>query len=344
MKFNQIISPIIQNISLKAKNDNSEEYLYNTNIINTLFKTKEKGSLIMGNHFYTQLNQKIKVLEEHHHELINTLPVNSFSIILQNQKEINNINKKINQPIQEENNLIYVYPNQEKISVYNTLSSLIKIDTARIKPQYLFYQFNKSNKNQIYNCQLAAELLETAFLSMGYLTSKPKFKINPNYINIQVFYYKAYKKYSYLTKPKLNKLMRLLLNIFKVPITLEMDRIYQPYKESTILAKSLIAKSYKGRFIKIISGLFKKIKFENISYIRTFTASQSDLFPSFVSGIKIRLGGRTFRQRIIPRKTVQSLQKGTLARTKALYLEKTQITHKTKRGAFSFTITIGHVF
>ena len=62
-----------------------------------------------------------------------------------------------------------------------------------------------------------------------------------------------------------------------------------------------------------------------------------------VAGVKIRLGGRTFKQKVIPRRTVQQLQRGSLARDKVKLLERSRITGKTRRGAYSFTVTLGHV-
>ena len=57
-----------------------------------------------------------------------------------------------------------------------------------------------------------------------------------------------------------------------------------------------------------------------------------------MSGIKIRLGGRTFGQKIIPRKTVQHIQRGSLARGVVKLVEKARYTNKSKRGSFSVTV------
>jgi hypothetical protein len=67
-------------------------------------------------------------------------------------------------------------------------------------------------------------------------------------------------------------------------------------------------------------------------------------YPSYLSGMNIKLAGRLMTQSIRPRFTVQSLQEGSLARVKVHFIEKSRFTGKNKRGAFSFTITISHVF
>jgi hypothetical protein len=65
---------------------------------------------------------------------------------------------------------------------------------------------------------------------------------------------------------------------------------------------------------------------------------------SYLSGMNIKLAGRLMTQSMRPRFTVQSLQEGSLARVKVHYIENSRFTGKNKRGAFSFTITISHVF
>ena len=48
-------------------------------------------------------------------------------------------------------------------------------------------------------------------------------------------------------------------------------------------------------------------------------------------------------QRMRPRFTVQMKQNGSLAKVKVDYVEKSRFTSKNKRGAFSFSISIGHI-
>ena len=57
----------------------------------------------------------------------------------------------------------------------------------------------------------------------------------------------------------------------------------------------------------------------------------------------MKLAGRLMTQRMRPRFTVQMKQNGSLARVKVDYVEKSRFTSKNKRGAFSFSISIGHI-
>lgn len=341
MKF--INNPLT--LRINSKPEPSEDLINYTNLIDPILKSKEQEAQPIGNQFYKQLNQKIKVIEDHHIRLNKQLPNAPFSIILQNQKQTTKTEiRPLNSYFPHENNLINIYPYQINLSVYKTISSLFKFDPLLKKQQYIIYTFNKTQKTSTFPSLVATNILDLTFLSMGYLISKPQFKKTPTSIKIQIFYYKQSRKFSKLIKTKLKYLMIYLIKLFNSPIELEITRLYQAHNESTILVKSLVNKTYKSRFLKIISTLFKRIKFEEKSHIHTFTTSQYESVPSFVSGIKIRLGGRTIRQRIVPRKTVQYLQKGTLARTKTQYIEKAQVSHKTKKGAFTFTVHIGHTF
>jgi len=65
---------------------------------------------------------------------------------------------------------------------------------------------------------------------------------------------------------------------------------------------------------------------------------------SYLSGMNIKLAGRLMTQSMRPRFTVQNLQEGSLARVKVHFIEKSRFTGKTKRGAFSFSVMISHVF
>ena len=356
MNLKHLKNPFINWIQPNTNDKEKLNNLTDINLLDPLLQSRKQNSQLIGDQFFLQLNQKIQVLEEHHYDLLKQLSITPFSIILKNQKQITTIN--VNNNMSEDNNdttneilpsldtssQAYVYSTQENISTYKVISSLTKFDPSLIKSQIISYVFNPKNQINTNHFFAACELLENAFLSMGYLISKPQFKATSDKLSINLFYFKQTKNASFLIKSKLHHLIHQFVKFFNRSIQLNMTRTYKPQNENTILTKHLIINSYHGRFLKIISTLFKQIKFENKSYIHTFTATQYSLFPSFISGIKVRLGGRTIRQRIVPRKTVQSLQRGTLARTKALYVNKTQISHKTRRGAFTFTVQTGHVF
>ena len=85
---------------------------------------------------------------------------------------------------------------------------------------------------------------------------------------------------------------------------------------------------------------FNSINFKNE---KLNTDPIKTILTSYVSGMNVRLAGRLMTQRMRPRFTVQTKQSGSLARVKVDFTEKARYTGKNKRGAFSFTVSIGHV-
>ena len=177
-----------------------------------------------------------------------------------------------------------------------------------------------------------------------------------------------------LYRNNITYLVKELSNIFKTDIELEIIQLKRSYHNSNILAQHLNLRSYKYRFVRLINKFLRKFSYirnsrqtkfpigqtvqprrgtnsaisgpESLSSLVAGLTQTKDFelaLSSKISGVKIKLGGRTFKQRIIPRKTVQQLQRGSLAKDKVNLIEKSRITGKTRRGAYSFTVTLGHV-
>src|SRR6266436_6950308 len=238
--------------------------------------------------------------------------------------------------------------NQKEININKYIKSISKYNSETVKYQNIVYQFNKNNKG-IQNSSVGINknvftLLESTFLSMSCLISKPIIVITPNKVVIQLFYY--LNKFYYnnkLLKNNNDKLHSLCLNlskIYKKPVELELDRLHYPYYDSNILSNmiGLISNIVKLRFI--IKKLFKiaKIKKSNKNI------NKYSIIPSYLSGFKIRVSDKLLTQRVIPRLTVKTIQRGTLARGKAQFVNSARFTNKNKRGSFSITVTMGHIF
>lgn len=257
----------------------------------------------------------------------------------------------------------------KEIKLYNYLNTISEYKNETVKYQNIVYQFNKNNKG-IQNSSVGINknvftLLESTFLSMSSLISKPFIIITPNKVVIQLFYYlnKFYSSKNTLshvtglaaglgvvdsTNNKLlninnDKLQSLCLNlskIYKKPVELELDRLHYPYYDSNILSNmiGLISNIVKLRFI--INKLFTIAKIKKTNKF----SNKSSIIPSYLSGFKIRVAGRLLTQRVIPRLTVKTIQRGTLARGKAKFVDSARFSNKNKRGSFSITVTMGHVF
>jgi hypothetical protein len=250
---------------------------------------------------------------------------------------------------------------KKEIKLYKYLNTISEYKNETVKYQNIVYQFNKNNKG-IQNSSVGINknvftLLESTFLSMSSLISKPFIVITPNKVVIQLFYYlnkfnsKAGHTYAAAAAPNNNnllninndKLQSLCLNLSKIyqkPVELELDRLHYPYYDSNILSNmiGLISNIVKLRFI--INKLFTIAKIKKTNKF----SNKSSIIPSYLSGFKIRVAGRLLTQRVIPRLTVKTIQRGTLARGKAKFVDSARFSNKNKRGSFSITVTMGHVF
>jgi Mitochondrial ribosomal protein (VAR1) len=237
---------------------------------------------------------------------------------------------------------------KKDIKIYKYINTISKHKNETEKYQNIVYLFNKNNKG-LQNSSVGINknvftLLESTFLSMSSLISKPVIFITPNKVIIKLFYYlnKFYsnKKLLNINKDKLQFLCLNLSKIYKKPVELELDRLHYPYYDSNILSNmiGLISNIVKLRFI--IKKLFKIAKIKKTKKY----GNKYSIIPSYLSGFKIRVAGRLLTQRVIPRLTVKTIQRGTLARGKAKFVDSARFTNKNKRGSFSITITMGHIF
>jgi len=184
---------------------------------------------------------------------------------------------------------------------------------------------------------------------MNSIISKPIFEITNDKVVIHLFMYLFLNKnkklniknsFTTLNKLKLEKLCQILSYIFKKPVQLELVRLYYPYFDSNIFV-NVLSKIINIIQVRVImKRFFKKAIIKNPIKI-----SNNNLIikiPSLLSGIKLRIGGRLLTQRIIPRKTVKTIRKGTLAKGKINFLDEARYTNKNKRGAFTLIISLGH--
>lgn len=155
------------------------------------------------------------------------------------------------------------------------------------------------------------------------------------------------KKFAYLSD--------YLTKLFNTEVELELVRLYKPYQDSNILAQHLNSQSYRNRFTRLTSNLFRRMKIYNTNNLQPSGVSslnmgnssiskESASYPSGISGLNIRLAGRAFNERIIPRLTVKEVQRGNFKKLNSKLIEKSMFTDKTRKGAFNFTVTLNHVF
>jgi hypothetical protein len=193
------------------------------------------------------------------------------------------------------------------------------------------------------------KLLFNSFFSMNSLMSKPIFEVTNDKVVIHLFMYLFINKnkkvntnnsFIKLNNLKLNILCQILSNFFKKPVELDLVRLYYPYFDSNIFVNLLSKLINKIKLRIIMKHFFKKAIIRNP--IKFYNNNLIIKIPSLLSGIKLRIGGRLMTQRLIPKKTVKTIRKGTLAKGKINFLDEARYTNKNKRGAFTLIISIGH--
>ena len=337
---------VIKSLSEKSNSENQKIFSYKKIFNKSILWVK-----LYDNYLYLYLNKntnnkfsilepKTKVNTEANKTLASSPAFKKGTALVNNNVQISkNTIKLIN--INNNNQEI-----NKTININKYIKSISKYNSETVKYQNIVYQFNKNNKqnSSIGINKNVFTLLESTFLSMSSLISKPIVVITPNKVVIQLFYY-LNKKYSNnkLLINNNDKLQSLCLNLSKIyqkPVELELDRLHYPYYDSNILSNmiGLISNIVKLRFI--IKKLFTiaKIKKTN-NFINKYS-----IIPSYLSGFKIRVAGRLLTQRVVPRLTVKTIQRGNLARGKAQFVDSARFTNKNKRGSFSLTVTMGHIF
>ena len=211
-------------------------------------------------------------------------------------------------------------------------------------------------------------ILNSTFISLSCLISRPVLNITSQKIVIQLFYYckknsNSHKnEFKYKNKFKFdknnslnfltanqNKLKLLCLNLskfLKKPVDLELVRLYSPYNDSNILANTigLLSHNPRNKFRFLVDKTFVGAKIKKNSILNSIPKPYIFDLSYFLTGINIRLGGRLLSQPIRPKFTVQEFQKGSLVRANANFVTSSRYTNKNKKGTFSITVTMGYRF
>lgn len=266
-----------------------------------------------------------------------------------------------------------IYNYLKSMSIYNMINKGIIISYSNI----IGYNFNSENNKLLKNIY---NMLSSSFKSMYCLISKPVFFMTPNKIIIQLFYFllipneyklkkriKKYKKqynfrrkinFSLNVKNKLRKLSTLVLTkmftqklkilcdilsyFFKKPVHFDLIRLHYPYNDSNILVNLLGIMINKIKLRIIFKKLFRKAVILNLNKITENTKVYNKYIPAYLSGLKIRVAGRLLTHRVIPRKTVKTIIRGSSAPGKINFSNVARFTNRNKRGAFSISIYSGH--
>lgn len=329
-----------------------------------LINSNIKNSLLLNNSSLIETSSNENMLTNIKKDLLNKTNI----MIPRNKETINNqINENlltrtnyINTNLKNNINLplnIIGKPALNESNI-NYLSLITKFNPEVAKVKNTLFNFNLTNNKILKNVYT---ILEYSFKSMSSLISKPYLYINQDKIIIHLFFYKKvlpnfnlYKKewnikeikanqklpFLTLNKTKLENLCALLSKIFNKSVELELTQLHHPYHEPNILVNALGSIVNKIKLRKILNKLFKAVVIKNPT--RMINRKRFSLVPCLLSGLSIKVAGRVMTQRVVPRKTVKFTQKGSLSRTKSIFVENARFTNKNKRGSFSITVSSGY--
>ena len=142
-----------------------------------------------------------------------------------------------------------------------------------------------------------------------------------------------------LFKKKFKDLTDSLSKKLKNNVQLELIRLHYPYKNSNILANYLALLVNKLKFIRITRKL---LKYSIIKKYNNYTLLNIDnIIPSYLTGLKIKIGGRLMKYRVVRKRTVKLFERGISSPGKVNFTDWARYTSKNRRGAFSITVSTG---
>jgi hypothetical protein len=142
---------------------------------------------------------------------------------------------------------------------------------------------------------------------------------------------------------KFKLICEILSNKFKKPVELQLIRIHQPFHDSNILVNllSLNIRNKKFKTNVAIERLYAKKAVKNLY---DYSIKSVNFIPTFLSGVKIRIGGRLMREPIIPRITTKLFERGASSPGKVNFLDTATITKKNRKGSYTIKISSGQNF
>jgi len=94
---------------------------------------------------------------------------------------------------------------------------------------------------------------------------------------------------------------------------------------------------------KLIRQIIFRIGYTiNATKLKIRTRKMNPIIPSVLTGIKLRLAGRFMNQRYYQRVRNREIQRGSLTRNNAKLVNLSRIHGKSRRGAYSVTVTSGY--
>lgn len=192
-------------------------------------------------------------------------------------------------------------------------------------------------------------VIQSFFASTKALAGKPSYKVlNSSGTVVVTIPYFMPSSVPVLAESKINALGIAITRLFNVPsenkrfsraqptVELRLVRLRYPYLDSSILAQYVAVNAGKYNFLRMQKMMFNKVPATALKR----GATQTNVLPSQMTGVKVELAGRLTTQRSIPRKTVENGHVGsfTVNNTLKSSLDFSQYASKNKLNAFTIKV------
>ena len=322
LKANNFKLPILKRKTIE-KSSILEISKYSNNLAFSLMAGSKDALIINSKEL---LDKKISIPS--HSSIASTLMINA-----------NEANENGNEDSTKKNSILPLM-NQRFLRSFTTLD----IELAQNKN--VLYEFKPKTLNSKILNKKVNKILEYSFFEMDSIISKPYFLITPENVIINLFYFIPkfnIKDRNFLdfNMDKLQGLSDKLSRYFKKPVKFDLTQLYSVSHNSQILINILgkLGLSRRNSFTRIIGRFLKN---QSSKMMFRGNLNKFSRYATILTGVNIKLGGRLMKGKIVHRRKVKKIQYGSLARSKSNYITTARLTQKNKRGAFSFTVSIGH--
>jgi hypothetical protein len=229
-------------------------------------------------------------------------------------------------------------------SIFNNKLIRQKYYSIRSKQKFKLDNYkskiNTSNRNNlIFNNNSIKEMMNRVKLSIR--IKKTLFRLNKKRGIVKstlfnLFKFNLFKVFSF----KFKLICEILSNKFNKPIELQLIRLHQPFHDSNILV-NLLSLNLRNKKFKPNVQIEKLYAKKAVKNLYDYSIKSVNYIPAFLSGIKIRIGGRLMREPIIPRITTKIFERGASSPGKVNFLDVATITKKNRKGSYTIKISSG---
>jgi len=142
---------------------------------------------------------------------------------------------------------------------------------------------------------------------------------------------------------KFKLICEILNNKFNKPVELQLIRVHQPYQDSNILV-NLLSLNIKNKKFKTNVQIAKLLQKRVVKSVYDYQNKSVNSIPTYLSGIKIRIGGRLMREHLIPKISKKKYERGASSVGKVNFLDSASITNKNRKGSYTLKISSGQNF